>query len=68
MQDLFEENNVPNDNEDAQQFYVDTNQGVDAETLINLNDLLHSSTPNNFQPPPFIYLGDSSNYTTPIER
>jgi hypothetical protein len=29
-----------------------------------LNDFSHSSTPNNLQPPPFIDLGDSSNYTT----
>jgi hypothetical protein len=66
MQDLLEEDNVSNDNEDVQQFNVGTNQGTNAETPINLNDLSHSSTPNNLQPPPFIDLGDFSNYTTPM--
>jgi len=64
MQDLLKKDNVPNDNEDAQQFNIVTNQGVNVETPINLNDLSHSSTSNNLQPPPFLDLGDFSNYTT----
>jgi len=67
MQDLLEEDNVPNDNENVQQFNVGTNQGANAKTPINLNDLSHSSTPNNLPPPPFIDLGDFSNYTTPMK-
>jgi hypothetical protein len=62
MQDLLKEDNVPNDNEDAQQFNIGSNQGVNVETPIN--DLSHSSTSNNLQPPPFLDLADFSNYTT----
>ncbi len=67
MQDLLKEDNVFNDNEDVQKFNVSINQGVNAKPPINLNDLSHSFTPNNLQPPPFINLGDSSNYTTPMK-